>query len=97
MKRALDYREYRDTKPFKAPAGIVSMTIDPESGMPADPGLPEDAHRSLHRRHRASRRLPAARRTRRRHHELRLGHHVRRPPPPRPEAVAAPVITGSRG
>jgi penicillin-binding protein 1B len=41
MKRALDYREYRDAKPFKAPAGIVSMTIDPESGMPASPACPK--------------------------------------------------------
>ena len=41
MKRALEYREYRDTKPFRAPAGIVSITIDPESGMPATPTCPK--------------------------------------------------------
>jgi penicillin-binding protein 1B len=41
MKRALPYREYRDTKPFQAPAGIVSLTIDPESGMPATPACPK--------------------------------------------------------
>ncbi len=41
MKRAVEYREYRDVKPFKAPAGIVSMTIDPESGMPATPSCPK--------------------------------------------------------
>ena len=41
MKRALEYREYRDTKPFRAPAGIVSITIDPESGMPATPACPK--------------------------------------------------------
>lgn len=41
MKRALEYREYRDVKPFQAPAGIVSLTIDPESGMPAAPGCPK--------------------------------------------------------
>jgi penicillin-binding protein 1B len=41
MKRALEYREYRDTKPFRAPAGIVSITIDPESGMPAAPACPK--------------------------------------------------------
>ncbi len=37
MKRALDYREYRDAKPFLAPEGIVSIEIDPESGFPATP------------------------------------------------------------
>lgn len=41
MKRALEYREYRDVKPFRAPAGIVSLLIDPESGMPADPACPK--------------------------------------------------------
>jgi penicillin-binding protein 1B len=40
MKRALDYREYRDTKPFQAPEGIVTIDIDPLSGMPATPGCP---------------------------------------------------------
>jgi penicillin-binding protein 1B len=41
MKRATQYREYRDTKPFEAPSGIVSVTIDPESGMPATPSCPQ--------------------------------------------------------
>jgi penicillin-binding protein 1B len=41
MKRALEFREYRDTKPFRAPAGIVSISIDPESGMPATPSCPK--------------------------------------------------------
>ncbi|HXS93052.1 MAG TPA: PBP1A family penicillin-binding protein [Candidatus Limnocylindrales bacterium] len=41
MKRALDYREYRDTKPFKAPDGIVTIDIDPMSGMPATPACPK--------------------------------------------------------
>jgi len=40
MKSALQYREYRDTKPFEAPDGIVSIEIDPESGMPATPNCP---------------------------------------------------------
>jgi penicillin-binding protein 1B len=40
MKRALDYREYRDTKPFRAPDGIVTIDIDPLSGMPATPQCP---------------------------------------------------------
>ena len=37
MKDALKYREYRDTKPFEAPDGIVSIEIDPETGFPATP------------------------------------------------------------
>jgi penicillin-binding protein 1B len=40
MKRALQYREYRDTKPFTPPDGIVSIDIDPLSGMPATPNCP---------------------------------------------------------
>ena len=40
MKRALQYREYRDTKQFESPAGIVSIMIDPESGMPANSSCP---------------------------------------------------------
>ncbi len=40
MKRGLAYREYRDAKPFHAPDGIVSIDIDPQSGMPATPYCP---------------------------------------------------------
>jgi len=40
MKRATQYREYRDAKPFEAPDGIVSATIDPQSGMLATPSCP---------------------------------------------------------
>ena len=40
MKRALQYRAYRDAKPFEAPDGIVSVEIDPQSGMPATPYCP---------------------------------------------------------
>jgi penicillin-binding protein 1B len=40
MKHALDFREYRDTKPFRAPDGIVTIDIDPLSGMPATPQCP---------------------------------------------------------
>jgi penicillin-binding protein 1B len=35
MKAASQVREYRDTKEFPAPDGIVSTDIDPASGMPA--------------------------------------------------------------
>jgi penicillin-binding protein 1B len=41
MKRALQYRAYRNAKPFEAPDGIVSVAIDPESGMPATPFCPK--------------------------------------------------------
>jgi penicillin-binding protein 1B len=40
MKHALAYREYRDARPFEAPDGIVSVQIDPESGMQATPYCP---------------------------------------------------------
>jgi penicillin-binding protein 1B len=41
MKRALQYREYRNTTPFEAPDGIISVQIDPESGMLATPSCPK--------------------------------------------------------
>jgi penicillin-binding protein 1B len=41
MKRALQYRQYRNAKPFEAPEGIMSIQIDPQSGMPATPFCPE--------------------------------------------------------
>jgi penicillin-binding protein 1B len=40
MKGALKYREYRDTKPFEAPDGIVTIEIDPDTLMPATPACP---------------------------------------------------------
>ena len=40
MKKALSYHEYRDAKPFKAPPGIVSETIDPLNGLLATPQCP---------------------------------------------------------
>jgi penicillin-binding protein 1B len=40
MKRALNYREYRDAKAFRAPTGIVSLDVDPLSGMSATPACP---------------------------------------------------------
>ena len=43
MKSALKYREYRDTKPFIAPDGIVTIDIDPETGFPATPACPTHA------------------------------------------------------
>ena len=44
MKQAAAIRDYRDTKSFRAPDGIVSVDIDPQSGMPATPNCP--THRS---------------------------------------------------
>jgi penicillin-binding protein 1B len=43
MKRALTLRKYADAKPFEAPNGIVTITIDPESGMPAGAQCPMQA------------------------------------------------------
>ena len=40
MKRSLDLRRYADVKEFEAPSGVVTVTIDPESGMPAVPQCP---------------------------------------------------------
>jgi penicillin-binding protein 1B len=40
MQSASKLREYRDTKPFLAPDGIVSVDIDPLSGMPATAACP---------------------------------------------------------
>ena len=33
-------RPYADAKEFEAPSGVVTVTIDPESGMPATPQCP---------------------------------------------------------
>jgi penicillin-binding protein 1B len=41
MTRALGYREYRDAKAFRAPTGIVSIDIDPETGFAATPSCPK--------------------------------------------------------
>ncbi|HLK46495.1 MAG TPA: PBP1A family penicillin-binding protein [Bryobacteraceae bacterium] len=40
MKRALQFREYRNAQPFEPPEGIVTVEIDPESGMLATPMCP---------------------------------------------------------
>jgi penicillin-binding protein 1B len=40
MKRAVQLRKYADAKPFEAPNGVVTVTIDPESGMPAGAQCP---------------------------------------------------------
>jgi penicillin-binding protein 1B len=41
MKRALKIRRYSDAKPFSEPDGVVTINIDPQSGMLATPGCPE--------------------------------------------------------
>lgn len=40
MKRAITFRKYSDAKEFEAPSGVVTINIDPESGMPATPQCP---------------------------------------------------------
>lgn len=41
MKRALQFRQYSNAKEFPAPDGVVTITIDPQSGRPATPLCPE--------------------------------------------------------
>lgn len=41
MKGAMQYREYRDAKPFQAPAGVVSVSICAQSGMLATAACPK--------------------------------------------------------
>jgi penicillin-binding protein 1B len=41
MKRAMQFRQYADAKEFPAPNGVVTVTIDPQSGKPATPYCPE--------------------------------------------------------
>jgi penicillin-binding protein 1B len=41
MKRALTLREYRNAKPFPMPEGVVSVDIDPESGLRATSACPK--------------------------------------------------------
>jgi len=43
MKRAITLRKYSDAKPFDPPDGVVTVTIDPESGMPATALCPTQA------------------------------------------------------
>jgi penicillin-binding protein 1B len=40
MKRALKLREYRDARPFDPPDGVVTVEIDPLSGLLATPSCP---------------------------------------------------------
>ena len=44
MKRAVEFKEYRNSKPFDAPEGIVTLDIDPASGQPATAGCPSRRH-----------------------------------------------------
>jgi penicillin-binding protein 1B len=41
MKRAYQHREYRNVTDFKAPAGVVSVQIDPQSGQLATAACPK--------------------------------------------------------
>jgi penicillin-binding protein 1B len=40
MKRAIQFREYRSAQPFDAPDGVITVDIDPQSGMLATPSCP---------------------------------------------------------
>ena len=61
MKRAIKFRQYADAKTFSAPDGVVTVTIDPQSGIPATPHLSRAEAGSVYRRNGARRHLPAAR------------------------------------
>jgi penicillin-binding protein 1B len=41
MKRALEFREYRDTRQFPIPEGIVSVVVDSQTGLPATSACPK--------------------------------------------------------
>jgi penicillin-binding protein 1B len=41
MRRAAEFRAYRDVKNFQSPSGVASIQIDPESGMPATAQCPK--------------------------------------------------------
>src|ERR1051326_3184185 len=41
MKRAAQFRAYKDVKPFQPPSGVVSIQIDPDSGMPSTAQCPK--------------------------------------------------------
>jgi penicillin-binding protein 1B len=41
MKRALKLRNYRNARPFQSPDGIITVDVDPASGMLAAPGCPQ--------------------------------------------------------
>jgi penicillin-binding protein 1B len=41
MKRSLQFRQYANAKEFPAPDGVVTVTIDPQSGKPATPLCPD--------------------------------------------------------
>ena len=43
MKRAILLREYSNAKQFTAPDGVVTVTVDPETGMPATGACPVKA------------------------------------------------------
>jgi penicillin-binding protein 1B len=40
MKRALEFKEYKNAKPFDPPAGVISVEIDPLSGQAATAACP---------------------------------------------------------
>ena len=95
MKRALEFREYRDVKPFRAPDGIVSISIDPESGMPATPSVPRHARKSTSPApsRSGSARCTAGEAASPRWRDGIPHRRLRRTPP----AHAAPTVTGSQG
>ena len=74
MKRALDFREYRDTKPFHPPDGIVTHRHRSALRHARDAAVSHRAARGLYRRYAAGRSLPITRRAARHHKYYWLEH-----------------------
>jgi penicillin-binding protein 1B len=47
MKRAAQFRPYRDAKPFSAPSGVVSVQICSDSGQLAGPNCPQTRYETF--------------------------------------------------
>ena len=64
MKRAHEHREYRNVSEFEAPAGVVSVQIDPASGQLATAACPKVRTEYFIEGHAAGGDVPTARRRR---------------------------------
>ena len=96
MKRALEYREYRDVQAVPRARGHRLHLDRSRIGHAGHAELPQDAHRSLHRRHGTGRGLSRCTAGAAASPRSPDGIPVRRPPHRR-AAHSAPTITGSQG
>ena len=97
MKRALEYREYRDAKPFQAPGWHCFHRYRSAIRNARHALLPGQAAGGLHRGHAAGGRLPAARRRPARRDQCRRMGNTARPPSRLRRADDSPRATGSEG